>query len=139
MSIPFVIQRILSAIDRPADLPLDEPTGPIYLGAADTAWLRDHLLTIATSPTPRKGPPLRSNHYLWVAVDVALRCLAMPDKPRKAALSDAADFWRVSKRNVEDWERSVRSDATRLVKTIECTVLARLVKRNRDNFLKQSR
>jgi len=137
MSIPApgYLWRLIDALHRP----INQPIGPIQLDTADADWLYEHLLTIATKPPVREGAPSRNNHCIWVAVHVQMLRLAQRGKkPWKVAYSDAAEFWGVKEKQVEEWERKLRGDAKRLIATAGYEPIARLIKRNRDVYQKKS-
>jgi hypothetical protein len=130
---PGVIWRIIEAVSRP----IDQPVGPIHLDTADADWLHNHLLAIVTEPTPRTGKRSRNNHYVWVALDVALRLPESKGSPKVAYFAVAKD-WGATEKQVGRWETIARETATPMLKKFDRAVLARLVKHNRDVYLKKS-
>lgn len=132
---PGVVWRLIDALHRP----IDQPRGPIELDLADGDWLYEHLLELATKPPVREGKPPRINHCLWVAVHVhMIRAADRAKKPRKVAYGEAAEFWGITEKQVEEWERKLRAEAERTVATVEPKALARLIKRNRDVYRETS-
>ena len=129
---PGVIWRLIAALNRPAD----QPIGPIHLTSADADWLCDHLLSIA-APPPRRGRKSRNDHFVWAALDVALR-LPASQYSLKAAWDAVAVDWKTTDDKIEHWESEARDAARDLLKTGNSRVLERMVKHHRDAYLKKS-